>query len=66
MKIPPPATRIQSAKAYNRPDSAMTKYSVKSSYDAPFARPSSGRPTTANTNSRISSNHKSFFGVKDS
>lgn len=55
MKMPV-ISRVSSAKNVSRPDSALSRLTV-------FTH-NSARPTTANTNSRISINAKSFFGVK--
>ncbi|KAL4461926.1 hypothetical protein ABPG74_000771 [Tetrahymena malaccensis] len=63
MKLPN-YSRVQSAKAISRPESAVSKYSSQMEFFNQQQRPFSGRPTTANTNSRLSQNKHSFFKQK--
>ncbi|EAS02527.2 hypothetical protein TTHERM_00630480 (macronuclear) [Tetrahymena thermophila SB210] len=63
MKMPT-YSRVQSAKAISRPESAISKYSSQLDFFNQQQRPFSGRPTTANTNSRLSQNKHSFFKQK--
>lgn len=50
----PSVARIHSAKYMKRPDSACSKFTAAKSLHTSSIRPTSGRPTTANTQSKIS------------